>query len=48
MGEKEIPVVLLILTVNARSLKNSSFLVLHPSSGVNTVECHLNIRKVLL
>ena len=41
--EKEIPGVWLIFTVNARSFKpksetNSSFLVLHPSSGVHTVK----------
>ena len=42
MNEKEVSGVLLIFTVNARSLdpklkKNSSFLTVHPSSGVHTV-----------
>ena len=42
MKEKEIPGVRVVFTVNARSLKpkvetNSSFLVLYPSSGVDTV-----------
>ena len=44
INEKEIPGVWLIFTVNARSLNPklkqipSSFLVLHPSSGVHTVK----------
>ena len=51
--EKEIPAVWLIFTVNTRSLPkaetNSSFLVLHPSSDVhtvNTVGSHLYSDKI--
>ena len=50
MNENGIPGVLLIFTVNARTLKpkveaNTSFLVRHPFSGVDTVKTvgsHLN------
>ena len=38
INEKEISSVLLIFTVNGKGETNSSFLVLHPSSGVHTVK----------
>ena len=45
---KEIPIVLLIFTVNAKAEAKSSLLVLHPSSGVRTLKTvgsHLMIIK---